>query len=196
MDILTGSLLVVDFFLFSAFLYFAFESHREQEYRATRNGILGAIFTIFIAILIFVPQFKTILLILFVTGGIFSLCLLIPAKPNEKALKGAKGYLKGEPERFDERDSIFARYRSLVKGTKQYNFFYKEMYPEKEEHDAKRRQTGILGISGKIDNEYQPNVAMMHASFSMPMILGQHALRELCTSSPFLVIVSLDVLFF
>jgi reductive dehalogenase len=128
--------------------------------------------------LVLIPQLKLIVLFCFLTGLIFFLCLLIPAKPNKKALKGARGYLVGEPKRFDERDSIFARHRSLAKGDERYNYFYKEMYPEKEEHDAKRRQSGILGRPGSIDNEYQPNVAMMHASFSMPMILGQHALND------------------
>ena len=175
MDILTKALLFINFILFSAFLYFAFESYREQESRAAKNGIAGAIFVIFLAILILIPQLKITVLFCFIAGLIFFLCLLLPAKPNKKALKGAKGYLVGEPKRFDERDSIFARHRSLAKGDEHYNYFYKEIYPEKEEHDAKRRQSGILGKPGSIDNGYQPNVAMMHASFSIPLLLGPYA---------------------
>ncbi|MCD4740921.1 MAG: reductive dehalogenase [Desulfobacteraceae bacterium] len=178
MNFLTGSLLVVNFFLFSAFSYFAFESYREQEVRATKIGIIGAVCIILLGVLILIPQMKITVLFFFAAGIIFFLSLLIPAKPNKKALKGAKGYLVGKPQRFDERDSIFARHRSLISGTKQYSTFYNEIYPEKEEHDAKRRQSGILGISGSIDNEYQPNVAMMHASFSMPMLLGQQACND------------------
>lgn len=178
MDVLTGSLLVVNFFLFSAFLYFAFESSREQEGRATKNGLMGAILTIILAILILIPQLKIAILFCFISGLLFFLCLLIPANPNKKALKGTKGYLVGEPKRFDERDSIFARHRSLVKGEEHYNYFYKEMYPEKEEHDEKKRQKGVLGTPGKIDNGYQPNVAMMAASFAMPVILGPFASND------------------
>ncbi|MCK5310907.1 MAG: reductive dehalogenase [Desulfobacteraceae bacterium] len=178
MNVLIVLLLTADFFLFSAFLYFTFESYREQELRAAKNGALGTMLTIFLSIVIFIPQVKMAVLLFFIAGAIFSLSLLIPASPNKKALKGAKGYLVGQPQRFDERDSIFARHRSLIPGAEHYNIFYKEIYPEKEEHDAKRRQTGILGRPGKIDNEYQPNVAMMHASFSMPMFLGSYASND------------------
>lgn len=175
MDIITGSILLISFFVISAFLYFIFESYREQEYRAAKIGITGAVFIILFTCLIFIPQLKAAVFFCFILGLIFFLCFLIPANPNKKALKGAKGYLVGEPEKFDERDSIFARHRSLTPGTERYDVFYKEMYPEKEERDKKRRQTGILGRPGSIDNGYQPNVAMMHASFSMPMLLGPYA---------------------
>ncbi|MCP3899312.1 MAG: hypothetical protein GY707_06335, partial [Desulfobacteraceae bacterium] len=178
MDILTKTLFVVNFILFSAFLYFAYECSREQESRATKNGLMGAAITMILAIMILIPQLKLAILVCFIVGLIFFLCLLIPASPNLKALKGTKGYLVGDVKRFDERDSIFARHRSLVKGDEHYNYFYKEMYPEKEEHDAKRRQIGILGTPGKIDNGYQPNVAMMAASFSMPMIMGTDAISD------------------
>ncbi len=169
MDLFTGTMLVINFVLFSAFLYFSFESFKEQESRATKNGITGALFIAILTLLIFIPQLKTIVLLCYIFGTIFTMSLLIPATPNAKALKGAKGYLVGEAERFDERDSIFARHRGLVKGDEHYNLFYKKMYPEKEERDEKRREIGILGKPGNIDNGYQPNVAMMAASFSMPM---------------------------
>jgi len=112
MELLTILLLGVDFFLFSAFLYFAFESFREQEKQAAKNGIIGAVLTLIPAILLLIPRFQIVVLCLFIILGIFCLLLLIPASPNQKALKGAKGYLAGEAKRFDERDSVFARYRS------------------------------------------------------------------------------------
>ena len=109
MELLTILLLTVDCFLFSAFLYFAFESFREQEKRAAKNGIIGTALTIIPAILLWVPRFQITVLCLFVALCIFFLLLLIPANPNKKALKGAKGYLTGKAKRFDERDSVFAR---------------------------------------------------------------------------------------
>ncbi|MEN8211164.1 MAG: reductive dehalogenase [Thermodesulfobacteriota bacterium] len=178
MGLLTILLLAVDFFLFSAFLYFAFESFREQEKRAVKNGIIGAGLTIIPAILLLIPRFQTVVLCLFVALCILFLLLLIPASPNKKALKGAKGYLAGKAKRFDERDSVFARHRSLTPGTDQYNTFYTDLYPEKEEKDAKRRLKGFLGTPGKIDNQYQPNVAMMQASFSIPSDLGYYAIND------------------
>ena len=127
---------------------------------------MGAALTLIPAILLLIPRFQIVLLCLFIVVGIVCLLLLITASPNKKALKGAKGYLAGEAKKFDERDSVFARHRSLTPGTEQYNTFYTEIYPEKEEKDAKRRLKGFTGTPGKIDNQYQPNVAMMQASFS------------------------------
>jgi len=178
MGLLTIVMFAVDFFLFTAFLYFAFESFREQEKRATKNGIIGAVLTIIPAILLWIPPFQIVVLCLHIVAGIFCLLLLIPASPNQKALKGAKGYLTGKAKRFDERDSVFARHRSLTPGTAQYNTFYTEIYPEKEEKDAKRRLTGFLGTPGKIDNQHRPNVAMMEAAFSIPPDLGYYAFND------------------
>ena len=178
MDVLTKLLLAADFILFIGFLYFSFESYREQEARASKNGAMGAIFTILLSLLILIPQTKIAVLLFFIAGIVFSLCLLIPATPNKKALKGAKGYLAGKPQRFDERDSVFARYRSLTPGTERYDHFYNKMYPEKEKHDAERRKTGFIGTPGSIDNGHQANIAMMHASFSIPPYLGQYAYNE------------------
>lgn len=178
MNVVAILLLIADFILFSFFLYFAFEAYREQEARATKSGLVGAAIAIIIGIFIFIPYLKNVVLYLFATGCILSLSLLIPAKPNKKALKGTKGYLVGQAKRFDERNSVFARYRSLTPGTERYDYFYKKMHPEKEAHDAKRRKTGFIGTNGSIDNGYQPNVAMMHASFSIPPYLGHYAFND------------------
>lgn len=123
MDVVTKLLLIADIFLFSAFLYFAFESYREQEARATKIGLVGAAIAIIIGIFIFIPDLKNVVVYLFSTGCILSLSLLIPANPNKKALKGTKGYLVGQAQRFDERNSVFARYRSLTPGTERYDYF-------------------------------------------------------------------------
>jgi reductive dehalogenase len=101
------------------------------------------------------------------------LLLLIRTGQNPRALQGTKGYIVGEVERFDERDQVFARNRSLPPGSEQYRMFYRE-HPQWEEHDAKRRERGgPLGIPGTIDKPYEgSNVAALFASFSIPPHLG------------------------
>jgi len=82
----------------------------------------------------------------------------------------------GPVARFDERDVVFARNRSLRPGSREYEHYYKEMRPEKEAVDARRRERGgPLGKPGAIDGGYRPNVAMLISSFEVPNILGPHA---------------------
>jgi reductive dehalogenase len=102
-----------------------------------------------------------------------TLLLLIRTGRNPRALQGTKGYIVGEVERFDERDQVFARNRSLPPGSEQYRAFYSE-HRQWEEHDAKRRERGgPLGVSGLIDKPHEgPNVAALFASFSIPPHLG------------------------
>ncbi len=178
MDFFTGLVLIADVSAILACLYFAFESYKEQEKRAQKNGLFLALAFTILGIGLFAGPVKPFILTIFGFGLVFGLALLIPAKPNTKALKGASGYLEGDPVRFDERDAVFARFRSLVKGSKPYKTYYSKLHPEKEEQDAKRRKKGFLGKPGNIDNEYQPNVAMMHASFAIPPLLGQAAFCE------------------
>ena len=57
---------------------------------------------------------------------------------NEKALKGVEGLIVGEVKRFDEREQVFARERSIRPGSKQYEGFYRA-HPELEQGDSERR---------------------------------------------------------
>jgi reductive dehalogenase len=102
-----------------------------------------------------------------------ALLLLTRTSRNPRALRGTKGYIVGEVKRFDEREQVFARNRSLPPGSEQYRMFYNE-HPRWEEHDAKRRERGgPLGIPGLIDKPHEgPNVAALFASFSIPPHLG------------------------
>ncbi|NOX35200.1 MAG: reductive dehalogenase [Deltaproteobacteria bacterium] len=178
MDILIGLVLILDFSAIAACLYFAFESKKEQEVRAFRNGLAGGLIFLFMGTGLFIPIIKIGVVLIFTMGLIFGLALLIPAEPDNKALKGTKGHLAGKPVRFDERDTVFSRFRSLVPGSKLYDTYYSNLHPEKEEQDAKRRTKGFIGKPGSIDNEYQPNVAMMHASFAIPPFLGHYAFND------------------
>jgi len=178
MNILLGVALIADLFAIAGCLYFVYESKKEQEARAVKNGLGLSLIFLILGIGLFIPVIKTGVFFIFVIGFFFGLSLLIPAAPNEKALKGAKGYLKEKPVRFDERDTVFARFRSLIPGSKQYEAYYSKLHPEKEERDAKRREKGFIGTPGSIDHEYQANVAMMHAAFSIPPYLGHYAINE------------------
>jgi hypothetical protein len=94
--------------------------------------------------------------------------------PNEKALKGFEGLIVGEVKRFDEREQVFARERSIRPGSKQYEAFYRS-HPELEQLDSERRAAGgILGTPGVIDRPGGiPNVAAMEAAFSIPPHFGK-----------------------
>jgi len=93
---------------------------------------------------------------------------------NKKALKGVDGLIVGEAQRFDERQQVFARERSIRPGSAQYEAFYRA-HPELEQMDSERRAVGgILGTSGAIDRPGgMPNVAAMEAAFSIPPHFGK-----------------------
>jgi reductive dehalogenase len=93
---------------------------------------------------------------------------------NEKALKGVEGLIVGDAKRFDEREQVFARERSIRPGSKQYEAFYRA-HPELEQGDSERRAAGgILGSPGAIDRPGgMPNVAAMEAAFSIPPHFGK-----------------------
>ncbi|MBW2303993.1 MAG: reductive dehalogenase [Deltaproteobacteria bacterium] len=101
-----------------------------------------------------------ILLCVLLAGGIIIALLVRRTAPNKRALEGTRGLIVGEVRRQDERETVFARNRSLRPGTERYSAFYRE-HPEYEEFDAKRRLPGgISGPPGRIDKPHEvPNVA-------------------------------------
>ena len=95
--------------------------------------------------------------------------------PNVRALAGTHGRIVGEVNRFDERDQVFARNRTLRPGTKQYDAFYAE-HPGWEKPDAERRTVGPIGRPGLIDQPGdEPNVAMTLACQSLTLHLSSPA---------------------
>lgn len=178
MDVLTVFLLGMTGILFAGCVYFTAESFREQEARAVRNGLTLAGIVLIVGFLVCIPSLRPAIFLGYLLVILLGLTLLIPAAENSKALSGAKGYQVGEARRFDERDSVFVRYRYLPEGSWQYDTYYKTLHPEKEKNDAGRREKGFIGTPGSIDHQYQPNVAMMHASFSIPPFLGLHAKND------------------
>jgi len=110
------------------------------------------------------------LLIAGVAGGI----IFIRKTPaSQKALAGTRGLITGEVKRFDERDIVFARNRTLRPGSEQYQTYYR-MRPEYEKLDAVRREKGgPLGQDGAIDKpKDRPNVAATLSSQGIAMHLS------------------------
>ena len=93
---------------------------------------------------------------------------------NDRALKGVDGHIVGNARRFDERESVFARERSIRPGSAEYEAFYLA-HPELERMDSERRTAGgLLGTPGAIDRPGEsPNIAAMEAFFSIPPHFGK-----------------------
>ena len=108
-----------------------------------------------------------------VTGAvIYFLCRR--TGPNPRVLKGVDGYIVGQAQRFDEREQVFARERTLRPDSAQYKEFYRT-HPELEQMDSERRKAGgLLGIPGNIDRPGETsNVSAMAAAFAIPPLFGQ-----------------------
>jgi hypothetical protein len=120
-------------------------------------------------------------------GGVAVAVLLIRKTPaNPKALEGAKGLITGDVKRFDERDVVFARNRTIRPGSEAYKTYY-QMRPEYEALDAARREKGgPLGQPGTIDKpKERPNIAATFSSQGIAMHLSppeayQPAAHPLC----------------
>jgi reductive dehalogenase len=139
-------------------------------------GMLGLVIVFFY--LREIGFFKTSLgLVLLISGivvgavGIF--LFMRKTAPNPRALQGTIGLIVGEVKRYDQRQHVFGRNRSIRPGSDQYKVFYGE-HPEFEDYDAKRRKMGLtLGQHpGAIDGPYgKANVAATFAFWSIPIYL-------------------------
>lgn len=99
--------------------------------------------------------------------------LLWPSRKNPRQLSGTAGAMVGQVERFDERDQVFARNRSLRPDSREYREYYNQ-HPELEEPDAQRRaQGGPSGRTGAIDSPHgEANVAMSLGCVNLPFYLS------------------------
>ena len=113
----TGLFVILDLVFIGLAAYFAYSSWREMEPRAPLWGLGAAGFHLMLlGLILWFPALHWLIGLYFlaVLGGLafFSLELTGQAR----SLKGAIGYAAGKPEaveRMDERDSMFARNRSL-----------------------------------------------------------------------------------
>jgi len=163
-------------------LTFLVSAVREKEKRAAIFG--GAQFICLLVLLVlficghgsgfFVDGFGLMILVGFsVTGALGCLTLVYRTAGNPKALAGTAGLIVGDVKRYDERQIVFARNRSLPADSPQYKQFYSD-HPQYETPDAVRRQLGgPLGRPGAIDKpKDRPNVAASMASLSIPVHLS------------------------
>ena len=164
-------------------LTFVISSVWEREKRAALLG--GAIFVALLGVYLVVANLRSSGAFEGLSGLLFLLAILaVTVAPvilltrrtgrNLRALDGTGGYIRGDVQRFDERDEVFARNRVLRPGTEPYRLFYAE-HPEWEELDARRRERGgPTGVPGTIDRPHEgPNVALTGASQFFPMHLGR-----------------------
>lgn len=176
-------LLVIDLIFLAATLYFIVESVKEQERRAPKVGMAGvAVFIILALLIITAPALRPLIGVIFCLICLPGILFLIPGKGNPKARAGADGHVVEEVIPFDERDQVFARNRSLTKGSKEYQEYY-AAHPDLETPDGDRRARGgnVGRRPGTIDSNYQPNVAMMTAAFGIPPLFGPRANPEPAT---------------
>jgi reductive dehalogenase len=167
-------LMLVNGVFLVAVVAFILDSVKEQEWRAARVGFGGILCMVVLGVVILlVPGLRWyIAIILGAVILLFVLCL-IPGRSNPRALKGSQGYVVQNVQRFDERDIVFARNRSLPPGSAAYKRYYR-IHPEREERDAQRRAVGgPLGRIGSIDGEHRPTIAMLKGAFNLPSSLGQ-----------------------
>jgi len=172
-------LLLINGVFLAGVIVFTWDSMGEQEWRAVKVGFGGIMSMILIGLVILLfPGLRWFAAILFAILILVLLLFFIPGRSNHQALKGSQGYVVGDVQRFDERDIVFARNRSLPPGSEAYKRYY-QMHPEREERDARRRAAGSpLGRLGSIDGEHPPNVAMLKGTFSVPLYLGQKEKME------------------
>jgi reductive dehalogenase len=163
-------------------LSFFISSIWEKERRATVFAAVQfagmAAFLIIFLVLVGIGFFQTspgrlLLIVGYIVVVIAAIFMVKRTAPNQRALQGTSGYIRGKVNRFDERMQVFARNRALPPGSEQYNQFYTE-HPELEKYDAERREKGgPLGKIGLIDRPYEgPNVAATLASLSIPLNLS------------------------
>ena len=164
--------------LFTA-LWFAAESFREREDRAPKAGLgLAGFHLLLLVLILLAPSSRPFVAVYFALALAGLGFFLIPLSRPGRSRQGALGYAAGDPvkiARFDERDIVFARNRSLPPGSVQYRAYY-EAHPEREEPDRIRREKGgPLGRPGSIDSGYRPNVAMLKAAFILADFVGPQA---------------------
>lgn len=178
----TGVLLLLNSVFFILWALFTYESIRENEPRAPLFGWAGMGFHALLAVAIAAwPESRILaawILGLITAGGGF---FLLPVPGRARSLNGATGYLARDGasfEQMDERDTMFARNRSLRPGSLEYDRYY-AAHPEHRGYDDRRRaRGGPLGRPGAIDGAYAPNVSMLVSSFELPDMVGDKARVE------------------
>jgi reductive dehalogenase len=181
--LIAGLILIINSIIGLSFLISCLQ---EKERRASLFAALQLLAMLLLLVFFFhlhsTGFFRTgagvaLLVVGLIVFGAFAFVLLRRTLPNPKALQGAKGRIVGEVKRFDEREIVFARNRSLRPGSEEYKTFYAS-HPELEAYDTKRRERGgPLGQLGAIDGQSgASNAAAALAPTSIPQSLSGPAL--------------------
>lgn len=163
-------------------LSFFISSIWEKEKRATLFGFLqfigmAALLIVFL-ILAGIDFFysgigKAVLIAGYIIVVLAAVILIRKTSPNQRALKGTKGYIVSKVEKTDEREIVFARVRSLQPGSEQYETFYNKFPQFKEVDDERRAMGGLMGRLGAIDRpDAGPNMAATAATAFIPAVLS------------------------
>ena len=174
---MTEYVLLIDGLLLLLCAAFLFEGIREKEPRAPRAAAAAAAgIVLLVPVGHWIPALRLpVLVVSLLPFAVAAGLLAFPCRPNPKALQGAAGYVVDRFTRFDERDVVFARNRSLPPGSDAYRRYY-EKHPGRETRDAERRKRGgPIGRPGAIDNGHRANVAMILANFDMVPAFGARA---------------------
>jgi reductive dehalogenase len=168
---------------------FLVSSFREKEDRATLFGGIQFVF-FFGSLVLFTLSYangfletapgRMLLIVLSAFTAAGTWLLFNRNGENAKALAGTAGLIVGEVERFDERETVFAR-DNLQIGTDAYKEMYGE-HPEWEERDTRRRAMGgVVGEMGAIDKpKGNANFSAAIASMLMPEYLcAPHIIRPM-----------------
>lgn len=160
---------------------FFVSSLREKESRA---ALLGGFqfFVMLAAVVLFFYLLQTdlfegrkgqaLLLGIVAYGGLVFFSFVMRWGSNPEARTGTEGLIAGDVERFDERETVFAR-DQLQSDTEAYSVFY-ETHPEYEARDTERRKLGgVFGNGGARDNAHErSNTAALTAQSLFPYLLS------------------------
>lgn len=169
-------ILILDALFLAGALALTYESFREGEPRALYVGLAGAAGLVLIGLASWAwPGFRPLVAVVLGLSAVGTAILFLPGQSRSRSLRGGRGYAAADPEaikRFDERETVFARNRSIPADEEIYARFY-EQHPDWEDRDAARRDRGgPLAQPGSIDHGHRANVAMMNASFALPDVFG------------------------
>ena len=160
---------------------FTLNSWQEGESRALKLGLFSSILATLGAAVLLNYSFAGLLnkfswawvvLDLILLTGI--LLMSAPWEKNKGAFRGCENYIEGSVKNFDERDTVFSRYRSLKAGSTQYKEYYSR-HPELEEMDAERRKEfNDRGNTKKIiDDKNKTNRVFARSSERLSWYLGK-----------------------
>ena len=179
--LMTQAVVVLGVVLFSVSFLIACVNEKEQRAALLTGAIIAALIILELGIYwLFTidafanPGAKLLLLAGWIGMGCAIYFLGRHTGTNKRALQGVDGYVVGDAKRFDEREQVFARERSIRPGSAEYDVFY-NAHPEWEQRDSERRSAGgLLGKPGAIDHPGEfPNVSAMEAFFSIPPHFGK-----------------------